>query len=396
MTSLRSALLVAAAMLFVACTGGDSGDDDAAASGDPSSTTEAAADPADPQSSDADAGSSETAPGPPELPVTPSEAELEAQMLRWLGDGPGGVVVAQRTGSDLVFAAAGAADDAGTPMTVDRRFRVAGLTKLVVATMVLIEVEAGTIALDEPLATYLPDLAGETGITVRHLLEETSGLPDFTRGAIYNESVFTTRDREWATEEVLSLISAMPAQSAPGDRYAYSNANYVTLGFLLEEVRGKPLNELLAERITDQLDMTDTFFAGVDGPDDNVVDGWSSAGGGWIGQPFTSIATSIAGAGALVSTADDMVRFVEALFDGEIIGDALLAEMTEAEGDGFGMALRPVPFVAGEGFAQSGSIPGFAALGGARASADETVVILANRDDIDPQLLAVDLLIAEN
>jgi len=175
----------------------------------------------------------------------------------------GGVVLASRHGVVPVHDAAGKAlryADADTelpadeqlPMTRDTIFDLASVTKLFTTIVVMRQVEAGRVDLDEPVATYLPDFAanGKEDITVRHLLTHTGGLPAWL--PLYS-SYDTVEEREAA------VLAAEP-NTPPGDAYVYSDLGLITLGLLVEEVTGRPLDQVVASDVTGPLGMDQTMF----------------------------------------------------------------------------------------------------------------------------------------
>ena len=176
---------------------------------------------------------------------------------------PGAVVLAARDGVVAAHEATGYAlrysDDAPTelprdqwiPMRKDTIFDLASMSKLFTTLAAVQQVERGTIRLDAPVATYLPDFArnGKDAITIRMLLTHTSGLePDLP---------FYTYDGRAAQEQ--ALYDETP-QSTPGTAYVYSDLNLITLQFVLEKVTGRPLDQLVRDGITKPLRMTDTMY----------------------------------------------------------------------------------------------------------------------------------------
>jgi CubicO group peptidase (beta-lactamase class C family) len=202
--------------------------------------------------------------------------------------------------------AAGTAD-ASVPMTADTIFDLASITKLFTAAVTLQAAEDGLLDLDAPAAEHLPEL--HRGITVRHLLTHTSGLP-----AVRRLWTVSGGHRERAT-----ALLASPTEAPPGVRYEYSCVGYLVTGLLLERVLGTPLPQLVADRITGPLGMADTGYR----PDAATVhrvaatEDSAHVGRGVLrGEVHDEASWSLGGTGGnagLFGTAADLLRFAEAL-----------------------------------------------------------------------------------
>ncbi len=138
------------------------------------------------------------------------------------------------------------------PMREDTIFDIASVTKLFTSIAVMQLVERGEVDLAAPVATYLPEFGvnGKREITVEQLLTHTSGL---------EPSLFLWRDWPDERSRIKAVMDVAP-QNEPGTTYTYSDLNLITLGVLVERVTGDPLDEVIAERITEPLGMTDTEF----------------------------------------------------------------------------------------------------------------------------------------
>jgi CubicO group peptidase (beta-lactamase class C family) len=229
---------------------------------------------------------------------------------------PGAVALAARHGVVEHLGAYGCAvryvDAAGTaaasvPMTADTIFDLASITKLFTATVALQAVEAGVLDLDAPAAEHLPEL--HRGITLRHLLIHTSGLPAVRR-------LWTVPG---GRRERAAALLASPTEAPPGERHEYSCVGYLVTGLLLERVLGTPLPQLVAGRITGPLGMTDTGYR----PDQKTVhrvaatEDSAHVGRGVLrGEVHDEASWSLGGTGGnagLFGTAVDLLRFAEAL-----------------------------------------------------------------------------------
>ena len=98
-------------------------------------------------------------------------------------------------------------------------------------------VEEGQLRLDDPVSSFTSDLSLD-GVTVRHLLAHTSGIPDYSSVEGFDRRLLDDRERRWDTDDVLSLVEDVRRDFPPGTAYAYSNTNYVLLGSVIAAVTG--------------------------------------------------------------------------------------------------------------------------------------------------------------
>jgi len=144
-----------------------------------------------------------------------------------------------------------------TRLAPDAAFRIGSVTKLFTAALVLGLVDEGRLSLDETMAAHFPQLPSAGRITVRMLLQHTSGLRDFLDIPAFQASMA----RPWSQKELLELVAREPLEFPPGRRLSYSNSGYLVLGLLAEQVTGRPYAELLRQRVTVPLGMAATRLA---------------------------------------------------------------------------------------------------------------------------------------
>ncbi|MFF5714292.1 serine hydrolase domain-containing protein [Streptomyces sp. NPDC012756] len=242
--------------------------------------------------------------------------------------------------------ASGVADvDTGRPVTADMRHRVGSVTKTFTAAAVMQQVEQGRIGLDTPIGDRLPELVpGERGerITVRMLLNNTSGIPDYlayafpslrgfpTRLDVSTQSIDDNRFRTWRPAELIELgLSAPPTGEPGGPVGVYSNVNWLILGELLEHLTGMPAEECITRNVIERAGLRHTGFpegTRVEGPHSLLYEAFY----GLIDPPrdYSVYDASWVGVAAgLVSTTEDLNRFYAELFAGRIVGPESLAEM---------------------------------------------------------------------
>jgi D-alanyl-D-alanine carboxypeptidase len=238
-------------------------------------------------------------------------------------------------GGEVEYAADGT-DPEGIPPTPDSPFRIASITKVLTSLIVLSLVDEGLVDLDTPAVDYVSRVPVPEEVTIRDLLQHTSGIPEFFDDP-YLEVWLAEPSRIWMPEETIALIVGEDPVFPPGSEWhwGYSNTNYIVLGVMIEEVTGRSLADELRRRITEPLGMTQTYLAGFeDGAD--PIGAYASFSPREPAQPiafdFTSIATSAWAAGGVVSTARDLHILFTGVFDGQIVSPERLTEMTGVPG----------------------------------------------------------------
>ncbi|MEU9111080.1 serine hydrolase domain-containing protein [Streptomyces sp. NPDC048483] len=257
-----------------------------------------------------------------------------------------GVHAEVREGGQVWRGASGVADvRTGRPIRPGMRQRVGSVTKTFTAAAVLQQVEKGRIRLDAPIGRYLPRLVpGERGeeITVRMLLNHTSGIPDYLPCAfpslkefpslpdISPESLDDNRFRKFRPAELVKMgLTAPPTGRPGGPTGVYSNTNYLLLGQLLEEVTGTEAEQYLTRNVIERAGLRHTVFPDgprIEGPHSRMYEAlygliepprdYSVYHMSWVGP-----------AAALVSTMEDLNRFYGKLLDGKIVSQSSLAQM---------------------------------------------------------------------
>ena len=307
--------------------------------------------------------------------------DLTTIVTEFVGEAPGGAIVLIERNGEAEFAAVGFADADGRSLTRETPMRVGSISKPFVATMILQMVEEGSVTLDEPIGTYLPDVPLGAEVTVRQLLSHQSGLPNYTADPTFFLAVLDDFTRSYTPEEILAFVTDDDPQ--PTGTFEYSNTNYILLGMLIEQIDGLSLNESLQKRITGPFGMDNTLFAGrgVAEPE-GLASFWSfGVNSGELGVGYESVASAAWAAGSLVSTVDDLASFLRLLFGGDILPAAPLAEMTKTGTFGYGLGLYAALLGADNpGFAHNGSIPGFSSSMGMAPASGDMVVVLTNND----------------
>ncbi|MEV8631460.1 serine hydrolase domain-containing protein [Streptosporangium sp. NPDC051023] len=302
-------------------------------------------------------------------PVAPSALDRQAlkKTLAAIHEaGMYGVYSGVRDGEAAWDGAAGTADlDTGRPVRAGMLHRIGSITKSFTSVAILQQVERGRVDLDAPVARYLPRLLPpELGqkVTVRMLLNHTSGIGDYVLGAFPSlaqgsaASLDDNRFRAIPPGELVRFGLEAPRTGEPGERWSYSNTNYIIAGLLLEKVTGTGAESYITRNVIRRAGLRDTSFPRtpfIPGPHSKAYESFY----GFIDPPrdYSVYDMSWGGtAGAIVSTMDDLDRFYRALLTGKLIGPAQLTQMqttvpvTDAQGNvlinyGLGIYAQDLP-----------------------------------------------------
>ncbi|OJU17725.1 MULTISPECIES: serine hydrolase domain-containing protein [unclassified Sphingomonas] len=243
------------------------------------------------------------------------------------GEAPGLQVAVYKNGKPLLVKSYGSADlELNAPVTDDSVFRIGSLTKQFTTAALLKLQEEGKLSLDDRLSKYFPDFPRAGDITLLEMLHHTSGLHNYTD----EPDAFTRLGPVTQTpEDMLRYFKTMPKllDFEPGTNWNYSNTAYYILGLVVEKVERRPLAAVFKERFFARLDMQHTAL------DDEAeivpgrVEGYASTGPGkFANAPFISM-TVPGGAGAMRSSATDLVRWNAALFGGKVLSPASFQAM---------------------------------------------------------------------
>jgi CubicO group peptidase (beta-lactamase class C family) len=222
-----------------------------------------------------------------------------------------------------------------TPLTSANRFRIGSITKMYTATMILQLVEEGKLKLSDTLDKFFPQIPNAEKITIAQILAHRSGIPNVRRDREPQRNVNTT---PMTKDEMLALIVKGTPDFEPDTKHSYSNSGYQLLGLILEKLTGKPYHQALEEGITSKVLLADTYTAtgNIDVSKSEALT-YINAGSDWKQGPETH-PSILFSAGSIVSTPNDMAKFIQALFDWKLISQESLNQMkTIRDGDGFGM-----------------------------------------------------------
>lgn len=207
-------------------------------------------------------------------------------------------------------------------------YQLASLTKQFTATAIMLLVQDGKIAVDDPICSYVDGLP-ETwrAITLRHLLTHTSGLKDYLTEAEDAPGSSVKSHEETTPEKNVRSISGFPLDFAPGERYAYSNSNYLLLSMVVHRVSGLPYDQFLAERVFKPLQMTTTRLTSSQDLIPDRAAGYTWTGTQWRNSAALNPTLWDNGDGGILSTVLDLAKWDAALYQNTILTEASKRQM---------------------------------------------------------------------
>ena len=279
------------------------------------------------------------------------------------------------------------------PLHARDRFRVGSITKTFVAAVVLQLVGERRLALGDTVERWLPGLLPDGDrITVRQLLGHTSGLADFADDEDFVRRTVAQPQRRWKPRELVRVALAEGPVARPGERFAYASTNYVLLGMMVERATGTSLEHQLRSRIFVPLGLRDTSFAERGAPlQDRYVHGYApSEHDGIVGSLATARDRSTVGtswawaAGAVISTAPDLSRFLGAVLTGLLLPPRLHELMRPAPGARYGLGLASFRTPCGTAIGHTGALLGTVSAAWSSRDGRRRVVAMTNRFPLSP------------
>ncbi len=279
-----------------------------------------------------------------------------------------------------------------------QKYHVASVTKMFAAASTLRLVEDGRLDLDDRAREHLPadvvdempNLAGPGGATVRDLLQHTSGIPDYLTFDYFLDAFNGSLAAGSAAEELERVYGLAPL-FVPGTDFEYSNANYLLLSLVLEEVAQQPAYATVHDQVTTPLGLTHSV--GRSEHPDAVVRGYMDLHGNGTLVDHTALTEAVMSGpgkldGGMVSTASDVATLVRALAEGTLLGPEAHAEMVsfrdygrgEDDGleDGYGLGLATLSTRFGRAVGHYGTVHPYQTLAWHFPERDTTVVLAAN------------------
>ncbi|HET8928180.1 MAG TPA: serine hydrolase domain-containing protein [Microbacterium sp.] len=339
---------------------------------------------------------------------------------------PGAMLVVRTPQGELVESYGATELDGDRAPSLDDHIRIGSVTKTMVGTVILQLVQEGKLGLDDPISDYRPDVPGGEEITIEQLLSMRSGLYNYVLDLELSRTMDEAPQTAWEPEELVAIGLGHPVSFAPGAQWEYSNTNTALLGLVAEKLEGRPLAEILTERLFEPLGMDDTSFPAItDGTmpepfargyafgtnvetvesnelSQTVQDGWLAGTLKPMDQTDLNPSWGWA-AGAGISTAADLMLWGEALTDGSLLDPEHQAHRLTNLGATSDQPAAPLYGNAiatfGSLYGHTGELPGYNTFVGSDPENEVVLVLWANLaplpDGRDPAATMAKILIEQ-
>jgi len=263
---------------------------------------------------------------------------LEQQFQSALDDGlrghPGiGVSAAVIVPGEAIWLGTSGLSHDTTPVSSAMLFAVGSITKNMVASLTLQLADEGVLSLEDSLGKWLPAYPNiDDRVTIRQLLNHTSGIYQFFSNQAIWDEIERDRARVWTHEEVLTYV--LEPYFPPGEGFRYSNTNYTLLGMIIEKATGSGVAAGLRERFWEPLGLSNTYFICEEEIPDNGAHVWGSLLPSGETEDLTFVPrmahdSIVHPSGGVFTTAEDLARWSDALFQGRVISESQLDQMLD-------------------------------------------------------------------
>ena len=270
--------------------------------------------------------------------------------------------VAVSLNEELVYTKSVGFEDVEKGLKADEnsKYRIASISKTFTSVLVFIAIEENKLKLEQTIDKFFPAIKNADKISINHLLCHRSGIPDYL-GPIYMTEYRTVPKTD---TEIIEVLSKLEGEFEPDFKTMYSNSNFILLTYILERIYQKPYADILKEKITIPIGLGNTYLGEKINTKNNECNSYIFKKSDWEQEPETDISLLL-GAGGIVSTAIDLTKFSEALFDGKLISPSSLKKMKTVKGSceftkfDLGMGLIEMPFDGNAAFGHLGGVDGF-------------------------------------
>ena len=208
--------------------------------------------------------------------------------------------------------------------TSETKFRIGSITKTFTAVMIFQLIDEGRITLETPLTLFFPRISEASKITIAHLLSHSSGLYNITNDSEAAEWTLKASSRG----DMLKRIKSYDLDFNPGEQTAYSNTNYMLLGYIIEILDKDIYMQALDRRIVKKIQLEHTYSGRIKNRAENESNSYFAENKSWEMSSKTDMSNP-GGAGVIVSTSEDLTTFMNALFDGRLISSSSLEAMKQ-------------------------------------------------------------------
>jgi CubicO group peptidase (beta-lactamase class C family) len=308
---------------------------------------------------------------------------------------PGVVVLLASHGRVIFLRGYGVRDlKSRQPVTPNTHFEIGSVTKQFTAAAIMQLLDTRKLSLDDTLSKYVPAYTTGAPVTIRQLLWQTSGIPNYVENPDIMKLASTVRP---SLQGVLNLIAGKPLRFTAGTQWAYSNTNYFLLAHIIEVASGEKYQQYLREHVFKRAGMTDSGFVSDEPRFADMARGYLTSKGAVVPSP-TFFSGWAAGAGDIVSTAPDMNNWDNALLAGRVV-PMQYVEMMRSSGKlvsgkqtGYGMGWYIDKSKKGAvTIWHNGGTFGFSADNNTYPSSDVTIIVMDNNIAADAEDVATEM-----
>jgi CubicO group peptidase (beta-lactamase class C family) len=299
-----------------------------------------------------------------------------------------GSVAVSRNGTIIYSRSTGYADFENKIKADDNsRYRIGSISKTFTTVLVMKAMEQNKLALDQTIGKYFPSIKNAGKISVENLLYHRSGIHSFT-----SDSAYLTWNTQPKTEkEMTEIIARAGIDFEPDTKSEYSNSNFVLLTFILEKTFNLPYAALIQEYIVKPAGLSNTSLGGKINTSKKDCKSYKYLDT-WVAEPETDISIPL-GAGGIVSTPGDLVKFSDALFGGKLLSSESLEKMKTVKGQ-YGMGIFNIPFYDRVGFGHTGGIDGFSSVFSHFSDGNVSFAMTCNGSNFNTNNISITLLSA--
>ncbi len=291
------------------------------------------------------------------------------------------------------------------PMKNKNTVRIGSITKTFTAVLIFQLIEQNKLNLNDKIDKWFPNLPNSNKITVKMLLNHSSGIAEVLNTKIMLLSLLKP-NKIWNTDEIMDIINSNKYNFQPSTNYEYSNSNYILLGQIAEKVSGIQLNILYRKKILEPLSLKNTYFIPYENPPKGLINGYDRdliplPGYQKITPLDTSWSTIAYSSGAMISNASDLLTFFDAILNRRIINEKSYQSMITFQKvlnpiDGYfkyyGLGLLNSKNLSGNLIGHGGLFPGSVSIVVFDPKKNFTIAIIANVSQFDEMKLLKELI----
>jgi D-alanyl-D-alanine carboxypeptidase len=384
----------------LACQNGGQPDAGESTSSASAATTDAGDTSSDVGSSSETAADSTTSPstteestgttGPQDCFADVAAVELAVEAYRDATGAVGLGLVVARTGCEPLARTWGLADAASNEVLTEAHvLRAGSTTKMYTAALVLRLAEAELLALDDSLETWALDVPDASAITIRHLLNQTSGLPDYQANDAFRDAIVADPERVWTPMELVDLALELPAVGRPGAAHHYSNTNYILAGVIIESAAGTTFADAMRTHVLDPIGAVHTYVEADETWTEPTATGHASIS---MGAPMATTglyhASQLWASGAVVTTVDELREWTSTLLATDFLAPQSQAELvqlvsTTGSIEGYGLGIFAIESATGTLYGHNGAVMGFQCATFHQPGTNTTITVMQNHLSLD-------------